>query len=128
MKKENIGEIIATQYDIALNGFEAGGGSIRNHKPEALEKVFEIIGFEKEKIWQDFGHMLKAFFFRHASARRNRSRLDRLMMILQNEPNIREVIAFPKTGDARDPMMDSPSEISKEQMTELGIQIKKLNN
>ena len=52
MKKENIGEIIATQYDIALNGFEAGGGSIRNHRPEALEKVFEIMGFEKEKIGQ----------------------------------------------------------------------------
>ncbi len=128
MKKENIGEIIATQYDIALNGFEAGGGSIRNHKPEALEKVFEIMGFEKEKIWQDFGHMLKAFSSGTPPHGGIALGLDRLMMILQNEPNIREVIAFPKTGDARDPMMDSPSEISKEQLLELGIQIKKLNN
>ena len=122
MKKENIGEILATQYDIALNGFEAGGGSIRNHKSEALEKVFEIMGFEKEKIRQDFGHMLKAFSSGTPPHGGIALGLDRLMMILQNEPNIREVIAFPKTGDARDPMMDSPSEISKEQLLELGIQ------
>lgn len=126
IKKENIGEILTTQYDIALNGFEAGGGSIRNHKTEALEKVFEIMGFEKEKIWQDFGHMLKAFSSGTPPHGGIALGLDRLMMILQNEPNIREVIAFPKTGDARDPMMDSPSEISKEQLLELGIQIKKL--
>ena len=127
IKKENIGEILTTQYDIALNGFEAGGGSVRNHKPEALEKVFEIMGFDKEKIWQDFGHMLKAFSSGTPPHGGIALGLDRLMMILQNEPNIREVIAFPKTGDARDLMMDSPSEISKEQLLELGIQIKKLN-
>ncbi|MCK6463044.1 MAG: aspartate--tRNA ligase [Candidatus Pacebacteria bacterium] len=127
MEKKNIGEILTTQYDIALNGFEAGGGSIRNHKTEALEKVFEIMGFEKEKIWQDFGHMLKAFSSGTPPHGGIALGLDRLMMILQNEPNIREVIAFPKTGDARDPMMDSPSEIGKEQLLELGIQIKKLN-
>ena len=127
MKKENIGEILTTQYDIVLNGFEAGGGSIRNHKPEALEKVFEIMGFEKEKIRQDFGHMLKAFSSGTPPHGGIALGLDRLMMILQNEPNIREVIAFPKTGDARDPMMDSPSDISQEQMAELGIQIKKEN-
>lgn len=127
MKKENIGDILTTQYDIALNGFEAGGGSIRNHKSEALQKVFEIMGFEKEKIWQDFGHMLKAFSSGTPPHGGIALGLDRLIMILQNEPNIREVIAFPKTGDARDPMMDSPSEISKEQLLELSIQIKKLN-
>ena len=125
MKKENIGDILTTKYDIALNGFEVGGGSIRNHKTEALEKVFEIMGFEKEKIWQDFGHMLKAFSSGTPPHGGIAFGLDRLMMILQNEPNIREVIAFPKTGDARDPMMDSPSEIGKEQMAELGMQIKK---
>lgn len=127
MQKINIGEILTTQYDIALNGFEAGGGSIRNHKTEALEKVFEIMGFEREKIWQDFGHMLKAFSSGTPPHGGIALGLDRLMMILQNEPNIREVIAFPKTGDARDPMMDSPSEISREQLLELGIQIKKMD-
>ena len=127
MNKESIGEILTTQYDIALNGYEAGGGSIRNHKSEALEKVFEIMGFEKDKIWQDFGHMLKAFSSGTPPHGGIALGLDRLIMILQNEPNIREVIAFPKTGDARDPMMDSPSEISKEQLVELGIQIKKPN-
>ena len=85
------------------------------------------MGFEKEKFGQDFGHMLKAFSSGTPPHGGIALGLDRLMMILQNEPNIREVIAFPKTGDARDPMMDSPSEISQEQLAELGIQIKKLN-
>ncbi|MBU6430931.1 MAG: aspartate--tRNA ligase [Patescibacteria group bacterium] len=128
MRKEKIGEILTTQYDIALNGFEAGGGSVRNHKTEALQKVFEIMGFEKEKIWRDFGHMLRAFSSGAPPHGGIALGLDRVMMILQNEPNIREVIAFPKTGDARDPMMDSPSEISEEQIAELGIQIKKSAN
>ena len=63
MKKEKIGEILTTQYDIVLNGFEIGGGSIRNHQPEALLKVFEIMGYEKEEIREKFGHMLDAFSF-----------------------------------------------------------------
>ena len=83
------------------------------------------MGFEKDKIWQDFGHMLKAFSSGTPPHGGIALGLDRLMMILQNEPNIREVIAFPKTGDGRDPMMDAPSEVDKKQLDELGLEIKK---
>ena len=125
MEKKNVGNILTTQYDIVLNGFEVGGGSIRNHRPEALKKVFEIMGFEDKKIKEDFGHMLEALGSGTPPHGGIAPGIDRLMMILENEPNIREVIAFPKTGDARDLMMDAPSEVSKEQLKELGLEIKK---
>lgn len=121
MKKENIGEILTTQYDVALNGFEIGGGSIRNHDPKALEKVFEVMGHSIEGIKANFGHMLSAFSLGTPPHGGIAWGLDRLVMLLQNEPNIREVIPFAKTGEGKDPMMDSPSEISDEQLLELNI-------
>ncbi len=124
MKKEHIPEILTTQYDIVLNGLEIGGGSIRNHQPEALEKVFEIMGFETERIRQNFGHMLEAFSYGAPPHGGIAPGIDRIVALLQNEPNIREVIAFPKTGDGRDPMMSSPSEITEEQLRELHIKIR----
>ncbi|MHB1316815.1 MAG: aspartate--tRNA ligase [Minisyncoccota bacterium] len=123
MNKENIGEILTTQYDVALNGFEIGGGSIRNHDPEALKKVFEIMGHLPENIEKNFGHMLKAFSLGTPPHGGIAWGLDRLLMLLQNEPNIREVIPFAKTGEGRDPMMQSPSEISPEQLLELNISL-----
>ncbi len=121
MNKENIGEILTTQYDVALNGFEIGGGSIRNHDPKALEKVFEIMGHSMEGIKANFGHMLSAFSLGTPPHGGIAWGLDRLVMLLQNEPNIREVIPFAKTGEGKDPMMDSPSEISDDQLLELNI-------
>ncbi len=123
MEAKKIGDILTTQYDIVLNGWEIGGGSIRNYSSGALQKVFEIMGHDFENIKQKFGHMLDAF--NHGAPPHGGIAwgLDRLLMILQNEPNIREVIAFPKTGDAKDLMMDSPSEIDKKQLKELGIKI-----
>jgi aspartyl-tRNA synthetase len=123
LKKENIGEILTTQYDVALNGYEIGGGSIRNHNAEALEKVFEIMGHKIENIKQNFGHMLTAFTLGTPPHGGIAWGLDRLMMILQNEPNIREVIAFAKTGEGRDLMMESPADISEEQLKELSIKL-----
>ena len=125
MNKKNIGGILTTQYDVVLNGFEIGGGSIRNHKPEALAKVFEILGHEKEKITVNFGHMLEAFKYGAPPHGGIALGLDRIFAILFNEPNIREVMAFPKTGDARDLMMDAPSEVDEKQLKELGIKIEK---
>lgn len=124
MKKENIGEILTTQYDVALNGFEIGGGSIRNHNPEALEKVFEVMGHKTEDIKKNFGHMMTAFSLGTPPHGGIAWGLDRLMMLLQNEPNIREVIAFAKTGEGKDLMMNSPAEISDAQLAELGITLK----
>ena len=123
-KKENLGDIITTQYDIVLNGFEVGGGSIRNHRPEALKKVFEIMGFSDEKIEENFGHMLNALASGAPPHGGIAPGIDRLIMILAGEPNIREVIAFPKTGEGRDLMMEAPSTLAPEQLVELGISIK----
>lgn len=125
MNKENIGEILTSQYDVALNGMEIGGGSIRNHDPKALEKVFEIMGHKTEDIQKNFGHMMTAFSLGTPPHGGIAWGMDRLVMILQNEPNIREVIPFAKTGEGKDPMMDSPSEISDEQLLELGITLRK---
>lgn len=124
-EKKNIGEIMAAQYDIVLNGFEIGGGSVRAHDPEILKNILGILGHSEEKIQANFGHMLKALGSGTPPHGGIAWGFDRLMMILQNEPNIREVIAFPKTREGRDPMMDSPSEISEAQMDELNIKIVK---
>ncbi|MBI2577809.1 MAG: aspartate--tRNA ligase [Candidatus Wildermuthbacteria bacterium] len=128
MAKRNIGNILTSQYDIVLNGLEIGGGSIRNHQPEALEKVFEIMGFEKERIVANFGHMLEAFSFGAPPHGGIAWGFERLLMLLRGEQSIREVIAFPKTGDSRDLMMESPSEISQEQLKELHLSIEKIKN
>lgn len=125
MKKENIGEILTTQYDVALNGMEIGGGSIRNHDPEALKKVFEIMGHKDEDIQKNFGHMMNAFSLGTPPHGGIAWGLDRFIMTLQNEPNIREVIPFAKTGEGKDPMMDSPSEIFDTQLLELGLILRK---
>ncbi len=124
LKKKNIKNILTTQYDIVLNGSEIGGGSIRNHKSEALGAVFEIIGYKKKDIKDKFGHILRAFQYGVPPHGGIAPGLDRFLAILFKEPNIREVIAFPKTGDSRDLMMDAPSEISEEQLKELKIKIK----
>lgn len=125
MEKKNIEGIGAAQYDMVLNGYEIGGGGIRNHDPEALRKVFEVMGYSAERIEKNFHHMLEAL----ASGTPPHGGLafgfDRLMMLLQNEPNIREVIPFAKTGEGRDPMMESPSEVSLDQLIELGLRITK---
>lgn len=125
MATKDIDNIISTQYDIVLNGFEIGGGSIRNHKPEALRKVLEIIGYEGEIVDKSFGHILTALASGTPPHGGIAWGMDRLLAVLQNESSIREVIAFPKTGDAQDPMMQSPSSVSIEQLVELGISIKK---
>jgi len=125
MKQENIDGIMAAQYDITLNGSEIGGGSVRNHRPEALKKVLEVMGFSEEKIEKEYGHMLKALGAGTPPHGGIAWGMDRLVMILENEPNIREVIAFAKTGEGRDLMMQAPSDVSVEQLTELGISITK---
>lgn len=127
MKNENIGDIITTQYDIVLNGYEIGGGSIRAHKPEELRKVLEIIGHNEDNIESDFGHMLSALSLGTPPHGGIAWGLDRLVSLLMNEPNIREVIAFPKTGEGRDPMMQSPAKVRSQQLDELGIKIIKTN-
>ncbi|MFA6459361.1 MAG: aspartate--tRNA ligase [Candidatus Paceibacterota bacterium] len=126
MNKEKIGDILTTQYDVVLNGFEIGGGSIRNHKPEALKKVLEIMGYKDEEIESNFGHMLRAFSYGAPPHGGIAWGLDRLVTLLLNEASIREVIPFAKTGEGKDLMMDSPSDITDKQKKELGLEIKKI--
>ncbi len=123
LAKRNIGDILTTQYDIALNGFEVGGGSIRNHRSAGLKAVFNIMGFEDERIMRNFGHMLEAFDYGAPSHGGIAWGIDRFMMLMEGEANIREVMAFPKTGDGSDLMMEGPSEVSPEQLRELHIKV-----
>ena len=115
----------ANAYDLVLNGYELGGGSIRIHQRELQNRIFELLGLGAETIEARFGHILKSFEFGAPPHGGCAHGIDRIVMLLQNEPNIREVIAFPKTGEGKDLMMGSPSEISEKQLKELGIQLKK---
>ena len=123
--KKNPGKILAHQYDFVLNGYEIGGGSLRTYKPDVLEAVFEVLGHKKTEIKKKFGHLFEAFEFGVPPHGGIAPGIDRLVMILANEDSIREVIAFPKTGDGWDPMMDSPSEVTEEQLKELHIKVVK---
>lgn len=125
LNKKNIPNILTNQYDIVLNGFEIGGGSIRNHEPEALLAVYDIMGVKKEVVEKNLFYMLEAFRSGTPPHGGIAWGFDRLMMILENEPNIREVMAFPKNGEGKDLMMDSPSEVSEKQLKELGIKLSK---
>lgn len=125
MRKENIGDILASQYDIVLNGYEIGGGSIRNFDPAALRAVLGIMGYSDEQIDANFGHMLTAFAYGAPPHGGIAWGLDRFVTLAQNESSIREVIPFAKTGEGRDMMMESPSEVSAKQLRELGILIEK---
>ncbi|HXF43914.1 MAG TPA: aspartate--tRNA ligase [Candidatus Paceibacterota bacterium] len=121
--RKNPLSMIANQYDFVLNGYEVGGGSIRIHDPELLQAVFEALGNEPEKVKEDFGHIFEAFGYGVPPHGGIAPGIDRLMMILENEPNIREVTAFPKTGDGRDPMMKAPSGLTNEQLKELHLKV-----
>ncbi|PID83194.1 hypothetical protein CSB11_02515 [Candidatus Campbellbacteria bacterium] len=125
MNKENIGEIQAQQYDIVLNGFEIGGGSVRAHKPEILEKTLEIIGYDEKMKEQNLSHMFEAFKRGTPPHGGIAWGFDRLVMLLENEENIREVIAFPKTREARELLFDSPSDVTQKQLDELCLKVDK---
>lgn len=124
-KDFELGKLKAKAYDLVLNGSEIGGGSIRIHKRELQNKMFEILGVEEEDIEARFGHMLRAFEYGAPPHGGIALGLDRLMMILMNEQSIREVIAFPKTGDDRDLLMGAPSEVNEKQLKELHISVVK---
>ncbi len=118
-------KVRASSYDMVLNGYELSSGSIRIHKRELQNKIFELLGIPAEQIQARFGHMLEAFEYGAPPHGGMAPGVDRLVMILANEPNIREVIAFPKTGDARDLLMGAPSDIELKRLNEAHIQIKK---
>jgi aspartyl-tRNA synthetase len=120
--------LLSEQYDLVLNGYEIGGGSLRITDPDLLSSIFETLGYNKKEVEEKFNHILTAFSYGVPPHGGIAPGLDRILMILENEPNIREVIAFPKTGEGRDYMMDSPSEVSAEQLRELKLKVENKKN
>jgi len=118
-------KILAYQYDFVLNGFEIGGGSLRTTDLKILTAVFEVLGHKKEDMREQFKHYFEAFSYGVPPHGGIAPGIDRFLAIVLEEPNIREVIAFPKTGDNRDLMMEIPSEVSEKQLKELHIKIVK---
>ncbi|MGC4046643.1 MAG: aspartate--tRNA ligase [Armatimonas sp.] len=110
-------------YDLVCNGIEFASGAVRIHIPEIQVKVFEKMGLTPEQIRERFGHMLDAFSFGAPPHAGMAPGLDRLVMVLTDEENIREVMAFPKLGGGRDPMMEAPSTVEPKQIEELGLAI-----
>ena len=118
-------DILAYQFDLVCNGYEMASGAVRNHDPEIMLKAFEIAGYEEKDIIQKFGALYTAFQYGtppHAGAAPG---LDRMVMLIADSTNIREVIAFPKNKKARDVMMNAPSKVTKEQLDDVHIEIKK---
>lgn len=122
---QNPEKVRSCAYDLALNGFEIFGGSVRIHDKSLQKKVFDILGIPEEEAGRRFGHMLEAFEYGAPPHGGIASGLDRLIMVLAGEENIREVIPFPKTGDARDLMMGAPSQITEKQLKDVHIDLAK---
>lgn len=125
MKGEDLFSIRANSYDMVLNGFELSSGSIRIHERDVQKQVFKLLNISEEDQQKKFGHMLEAFTYGAPPHGGFAPGIDRTVMLLQNEPNIREVIPFPKTGEGKDLMMNAPSEISDAQLRELGLSLNK---
>ena len=120
----NPAEILSDAYDMVCNGYEMASGSIRIHRSDIQLKVFQLLGLSGDQIEQKFGHMLEAFEYGAPPHGGMAPGIDRLVMLLADEPNIREVIAFPKNQTGRDVMADAPSEVEPRQLKELHIQIR----
>ncbi|MBT2392492.1 aspartate--tRNA ligase [Streptomyces sp. ISL-1] len=118
-------DILGWQYDIVCNGVELSSGAIRNHEPEIMFKAFEIAGYSKETVEHEFSGMLRAFQYGAPPHGGIAPGVDRIVMLLADEPNIRETIAFPLNGNAQDLMMGAPTELDESRLRELNIALRK---
>ncbi|MGN6058062.1 MAG: amino acid--tRNA ligase-related protein, partial [Sphingomicrobium sp.] len=116
-------EILAWQYDIVCNGVELSSGAIRNHRPDIMYKAFKIAGYSREEVDTSFSGMINAFKFGAPPHGGSAPGIDRIVMLLADEPNIREVILFPMNQKAEDLMMNAPSEVMQKQLKELHIKV-----
>src|SRR5205814_5887491 len=118
------GKVRAKAYDLVLNGYEVGGGSIRIHNPEVQQRVFKVLGMSAEQAQERFGFLLDALKFGAPPHGGIALGLDRFAMILAGTANIRDVIAFPKNQRARDLMTGAPSQVDARQVRDLGIELR----
>ena len=116
-------DITGYQYDLVCNGIELCSGAIRNHKPEIMYKAFEIAGYPKEEVDERFGCMINAFKYGAPPHGGLAPGIDRIVMLLADEANIREVICFPLNQSAQNLMMNAPSTVSERQLRELNISL-----
>ena len=121
--KEDLLKIKAFQYDIVCNGIELSSGAIRNHKPEVMYKAFEIAGYGASVVEEKFGGMLKAFKFGAPPHGGIAPGIDRMVMLIADEPNIREIIAFPLNQQAQDLLMNAPSNVEAKQLKDVHISL-----
>ena len=117
-------EILAYQYDIVCNGIELSSGAIRNHIPDLMYKLFDVAGYSRSDVDQKFSGMINAFSYCAPSHGGISPGIDRIIMLLANEKNIREVTMFPMNQNAQDLMMNAPSSVSEHQLKELNLSIK----
>ena len=116
-------DVLAYQYDIVCNGVELSSGAIRNHLPEIMYKAFAIAGYSQDDVEQKFGGMLSALKFGAPPHGGSAPGIDRIVMLLADEPNIREVVAFPMNQQAQDLLMQAPNTVSAERLRELHIKV-----
>ena len=117
-------EILAYQYDIVCNGIELSSGAIRNHKPDLMYKLFSVAGYNKKQVDEKFSGMINALSYGAPPHGGIAPGIDRIVMLLANEKNIREVTMFPMNQNAQDLMMNAPSEVNDEQLKELSLSLK----
>ena len=125
MRGEDLEDLRAQQYDLVCNGFELASGGVRISDPKVQRKVFEIMGLTPEQIESRFGHIMNAYHYGAPPHAGIAPGIDRLVMLLANEPNIREVIAFPVSASGQTSVMDAPSEVDQKQLDELGLKLAK---
>jgi len=125
MHKQNIGDILTTQYDLVCNGFEAGGGSIRSHKPEIIEAVYKVMGNTPEETNEKVGHILEAFTYGTPPHGGIALGVERNVMNLTGEDYLREVQAFPMTRKGQTAVMNAPKPLTLDQLLELGLSVNK---
>ena len=124
LNSENPLDILAYQYDIVCNGVELSSGAVRNHDMEIMVKAFEIAGYDEETLKSKFGALYQAFQFGAPPHAGMAPGIDRMLMLLKNEENIREVIAFPMSGSAQDLMCGAPNDVTEQQLREVHIKIR----
>ena len=117
-------EIYAYQYDIVCNGYELSSGAVRNHRPDIMVKAFEIAGYDEEVVKEKFGALYHAFQYGAPPHAGMAPGIDRIVMLLTEEENIREVIVFPLNSNAEDLMFGSPGEVTEQQLREVHIKIR----